>query len=349
MEERRLQVWRKLRAFRDMQRVYMPRAQSLIDAEDNERLCKNLPHPAAEDAKLWLPSELPADVQLAGCVTNLPAMESRLRIAQCDESLDTIRGLLHAKKHLINRRNKNATGQKRSSRARTLIGRVGDRTITHLKKYTRARDAVFALGGVEEFGTKYKVLLREHLVLDGEELQVDHEASRRMNRAGGGGPRSARKVKEGTSESSKVLSWIWVSGEIPGQQGGLHECKWIAVWCSQPVLMIGCLAVRREYLKARARKHRWTEEVLLLIEEMRRVLRFLDWRANWWRDREFQWEGLDNEVSDGLRAYALRQAATYSSIAANFQRKWAQTDVKAARDASSTTSALLGLEDTIMQ
>lgn len=103
------------------------------------------------------------------------------------------------------------------------------------------------------------------------------------------------------------------------------------------------VAVRREYLKARARKHRWTEEVMHLSEEMRRVLRYLEWRSWWWQHRQMQWEGLDAEVADGLRAYALRQAAICDATAYHFKGMWAQGGAAVAAD------ALEGLEDTIMQ
>ncbi|KZP27106.1 hypothetical protein FIBSPDRAFT_712253, partial [Athelia psychrophila] len=247
LEERRLQVWRKLRVFRDMQRIYVPHASTLVVVEDELRRAQGLPQSMAEDVRLWMPSDLPAAAQQSGCVANLPAMELKLRVAQCDEALDAVRANLHAKKHLINRRNKNDTGQKRTSRSRTLIGRVGDRVTIQSQKYTRAREALFALGGVEEFGTRFKVLLAEHLVLDGEGQQADHEASRRMNRAGGGGARSAKKqVTVVPGDSTQVISWIWFAGDT----------------------LTIVIAVRREYLKARARKHRWVEEVSLLTEEM---------------------------------------------------------------------------------
>lgn len=93
------------------------------------------------------------------------------------------------------------------------------------------------------------------------------------------------------------------------------------------------LAVRREYLKARARKHRWNEEVELLKEEMRRVLRYLQWRADWWRARETRWEDLDAEVSDGLRAYAARQAAGCIAIMVHFRMKWDEKVVRTAMEA----------------
>ncbi|KAF7982376.1 hypothetical protein HWV62_29126 [Athelia sp. TMB] len=245
-----------------------------------------------------------------------------------------VRASLHAKKHLINRRNKNAIGQKKTTRSRTLIDRVGDRIRAQSRKYRRAREALFALGGVEEYGARFKVLLEEHLVLDGEALQADHEATRRMNRAGGGGPRSSKKKTAAatTSESRRVLSWIWVAGDLPvdGEQPGIHT------------------SVRREYLKARARKHRWVEEVTLLTEEMQHVLRFLTWRSHWWMEQESEWDGLNADVADGLRAYARRQAESYTRILEHFRTQWDQKDVRAARNTAFSTPALLGLEDTIM-
>ncbi|KAJ7022257.1 hypothetical protein C8F04DRAFT_1272805 [Mycena alexandri] len=43
--------------------------------------------------------------------------------------------------------------------------------------------------------------------------------------------------------------------------------------------------LRIEWAKARARAMRWTEEVDLLEEEMRRIQQFLTWRAGWWLER----------------------------------------------------------------
>jgi hypothetical protein len=56
----------------------------------------------------------------------------------------------------------------------------------------------------------------------------------------------------------------------------------------------------------------------LLKEEMKRVLRFLEWRLAWWMSHQTAWDGLDDTVADGLKAYALRQAALYTSLATSF-------------------------------
>ena len=47
-------------------------------------------------------------------------------------------------------------------------------------------------------------------------------------------------------------------------------------------LLISHIEFRLEWSKAYARKARWSEEVKLLKEEMRRVLEFLKWKSTDW-------------------------------------------------------------------
>src|SRR4051794_22222389 len=42
------------------------------------------------------------------------------------------------------------------------------------------------------------------------------------------------------------------------------------------------VALRIEWMKSRARAARWSEEVLLVVEEMCQVMQFLKWKAEWW-------------------------------------------------------------------
>ncbi|KZP30377.1 hypothetical protein FIBSPDRAFT_884281 [Athelia psychrophila] len=204
LEERCLQVWRKLCVFHDMQHVYIPHATAFILAKDEQCRCEDLPQPLAEN---------------------------------------------------------NVTGQKKLTCSCTIIGLVGDHIVIQFKKYTQARKVLFKLGGVEEFSVRFKVLLQEHLMLDSDKQQ------------------------------DRVTF--------------LHA------------------SVRREYLKARARKHCWVEEVSLLTE-MCHILCFLTWHADWWMDRDTDWDGVHPDIADGLRAYTLRQAASCCSITEHFSRKWGQ-------------------------
>jgi hypothetical protein len=62
-----------------------------------------------------------------------------------------------------------------------------------------------------------------------------------------------------------------------------------------------------EWAKSRARAMRWSEELRLLEEEMRRVLVFLEWDANVWtkqaEDLESRWPSIDRAQLEGLAAY----------------------------------------------
>ena len=72
---------------------------------------------------------------------------------------------------------------------------------------------------------------------------------------------------DGDTEGRRIFSWIWrvhgASSDEDDWDGSLD-------------------AMRIEWCKARARANRWTEEVDLLKEEMRRTEQFLEWHANWW-------------------------------------------------------------------
>ena len=82
-----------------------------------------------------------------------------------------------------------------------------------------------------------------------------------------------------------------------------------------------------------------------MLKEIKRVLRFLEWKSAWWMLHQTAWDGLDDTVVNGLKAYALCQAALYTSLATSFQAKWEAPAVKAAREAADLD---LGLADLIV-
>lgn len=115
--------------------------------------------------------------------------------------------------------------------------------------------------------------------------------------------RKARK--KGTGETRKELSWIWTTAPMGAETA--DEANEI---------------LRSEWAKRRARRSRSREEVLLLLEEMRRVLEFLEWKATWWDGR---WRGLPDAapaLAEGLRSYAVDQAMLQRSLAASFRLLW---------------------------
>lgn len=80
--------------------------------------------------------------------------------------------------------------------------------------------------------------------------------------------------------------------------------------------------MQAEWAKSRARANRWTEEVLLIKEEMRRTLTFLQWRAGWWDSKPSEWVGVTPQLKEGLQAYAHRQAEQQRNLATHFRRLW---------------------------
>ncbi len=79
-----------------------------------------------------------------------------------------------------------------------------------------------------------------------------------------------------------------------------------------------------EYAKAKARVNRWREEVLLLVEEMRRSVAFLQWKAEWWRNHAADCpDRID--VQRGSTAYSRRQEAQLLALAQQFQAIWRPT------------------------
>ena len=92
---------------------------------------------------------------------------------------------------------------------------------------------------------------------------------------------------------------------------------------STSLILIECrpIAIRVEWCKARARAHRWEEEVRLLFEEKKRTLRFLEWHANWWADHTSIMI-TDQTLSKGYHVYAERQVELRCRIGMSFADMW---------------------------
>ncbi|KAK7061187.1 hypothetical protein R3P38DRAFT_2757704 [Favolaschia claudopus] len=176
-----------------------------------------------------------------------------------------------------------AVGQRGTTRAATLVQRVQERIDWVAKEYKRSRDALVAL--VEE-EVEEDTGARRRLGLVGSQTR-----ERRISKAAG--KKSKEKGKK--KKHNKEMSWIWTSGGGPGEE---------------------------EWSKAKARRDCWAEEVELLREEIRRVLRFLAWRAGWWEERVLANREVREDVRAGMRAYAARQASMVRQIGRRFRSAW---------------------------
>lgn len=82
------------------------------------------------------------------------------------------------------------------------------------------------------------------------------------------------------------------------------------------------IALRVEWAKAKSRADRWEEEVRLLDEEMRRVVVYYQWKADWWRSQLGFREEADEPMVEGLKAYAEEHATLALELANSFRAKW---------------------------
>ncbi|KAL5476488.1 hypothetical protein ACEPAI_3345 [Sanghuangporus weigelae] len=83
--------------------------------------------------------------------------------------------------------------------------------------------------------------------------------------------------------------------------------------------------LRCEWAKLRAKRDRWREEIELVMEEMRRTLVFLIWKAKQWDQRVKSSDFGSKELNEGLRAYATKQADIQQNLAICFFRLWYPT------------------------
>ncbi|KAF7321068.1 CxC2 domain-containing protein [Mycena chlorophos] len=320
VEEWRLSLLSKLARFRQLQTFYMPGAASAIGADEQAR-DSDAAGPPPERIQLYMPNQMPrqprraSDSQsvedggpdLRGCRAGLAEAEERLRATLCDNSLVAIRSALNAKRWLIAYRNAHLVGQKQTTKAVKLIESVTERLLRHVFRYRRGYVALQQLGALNRYPHLHE-LKDDDIRLSMETDLEDIDAREKLNAVGARrGTRTARSTRHNartTGESRRVMSWVWTAS-LGADDAELHD------------------SIRVEWTRALVRKTRWCEEVMLLKEEMRRVLRFLRWRSNWWRAQaRVRASTTSAAVAGGLEAYALRQAYQCESLLGHFQTTW---------------------------
>ena len=291
-------------------------------------------HP--ENATIWLPSKIPDSFRSRVCYQGLAAMEERTRTANCYDSLDAIRNVLNVKSRLVHFKNKSSRGQREGNRSRTIIDWVHERARVAAKRYRAARRGKMALEGAGDWEEVLRVLedgdirgyqdvekLRTHMgrpgTLEDEQLAAAevYTTEEQMGTAVDDDDDVAsidlmgekRTKRDGTGQTRRALSWIWTSGSrSPSTDDEGDE-----------ILQV-------EWAKSRARAGRCHEEVLLLKEEMRRVVVFLEWKTTWWMDRRNMRGGVSDRVSkdlqEGLTAYAEGQAGLQKGLCEHFCMLW---------------------------
>lgn len=303
--------------------------QYLNDMATNNPSTHELSHP--EKATVWLPSHLPFDIRHRICIVKLPEIEDKLRTAHCFDALQTLRHTLRVKSRLVKFKNQNVRGQREGLRSRAIIDRVHEKARAAAERYRASRAAKLRLSGPGPWERELQPLADADI----RGYQDPNRLHRRKGRRGTleddqlelqemelDGPaetdsftllKDIRTRRDGTGESRRALSWIWLAASSTDDSDSAADC----------ILQV-------EWAKSRARAARAKEEVLLLREEMRQVLEFLEWKAMWWTARENQRSKTGSkDLLEGLSAYAKVQSELQRTLAAHFRAIWQQPLCKA--------------------
>ena len=239
-----------------------------------------------EDYPLCLPSAFAA--ASLTCDITLMEYEWKLRYAQAHDALHSLRQTLHFRSYLLKFKDRHLTGQGANTRARSTLKGVEAKISIATQRYHAARAALASLSlflDKAEWQTTLRILKPEDI-------------------------RSMMDMLDGDTEGRRIFSWIWrvhgASSDEDDRDGSLD-------------------AMRIEWCKARVRASRWTEEVDLLKEEMRRTEQFLEWHANWWALRAKVPHNTEHSLAEGLVAYAVCQASLRRALKTRFLSMWSPT------------------------
>ncbi|KAG6819407.1 hypothetical protein H0H93_012104, partial [Arthromyces matolae] len=281
LTERSNQLRRKITTWTESQVSIIPEAARKRLRTDH-RTPDGTPDIKVENIKLWLPSELAASGILVSYA--LRDYEWQLRHGQAHDALDEVRNGLRLQAYLYKHKDRYAVGVKANTRSNTAIANATGMVKEAAKRYRVARGALLTLSET------------------GIEVPLDWQLTLRALR-----DEDCRKLTEGLegdSESRRTISWIWLQFPSAAQQA------------EDPRLND---ALKVEWSRARARSMRWTEEVELLQEEMRRICQYLSWESDSWKTRATTASHEDTTVREGMAAFAQSQQHLRCQLQRSFE------------------------------
>ena len=289
LEEKRSSLIRQIRIWRPVQLAYTPHVASLlplVDTADGDGLYSN-----PESMPLYLPSSLPSDISHRPELKDIREAERRLREAQADDALADVRRLRRIIQGLwqFKKLNVSGTGNRPNTRMLNLYTRF-DMKIRHAAN--RYNIAYTALKCLDPNGG-WKERLKE---LKPSDLR--------------GPGRDSENPEDAKSNGRFEPSWIWLVTRLPQERGENQTEEEFNH------------SMRTEWAQTRARMCRWSEELLIIQEEMRRVLAYFEWKSSWWLEQANRRTGTESSVQSGVMAYAHKQSTLCLRMAARCAEHW---------------------------
>ncbi|KAJ6498612.1 hypothetical protein DFH09DRAFT_1336611 [Mycena vulgaris] len=348
MLERGNKLRRKIWNWMKTQTEFQPSIATLRATDDQARAAAARSQPTSgvpvHALELWLPSR---QSRLPGSAVMLKESHARyefdLREALAHRALEEVRRMLLVRTFQYKAKDRHVRGVAGNTRTKTSIAVLDERIRREADEYRASRRAMASLAPrLKE--TRWQLVLKELAPDDvrGMPRGLFHDPERKKRK------RSAPENEE--PPQPKEMSWIW--------RTGMASLTAAASSSEDAARRATHEGLRVEWAKIRARARRWTEEVDLLEEEMRRILVFLDWKAKWWRSlkeartKESDPARYDTAMDDpalceGLHAYAERQAMIQEDMKARFEANWKDvpTWIAMGREGVSVIRADAGMEE----
>jgi hypothetical protein len=269
--------------------------ESASSAEEDDELQVSGNHSTdgsidAEYIPLHLPSHLGRDWCRENDAEDLAKAELRLREGQLNDTLHHIRISLGHKSYLYRHDVRPARTQRLKTRAWAEVHAAESTVQHHARVYTRARQAMVDLGVGSTLLDRYKVLKRQDLSVETSVI-APHVRGQR----------------------NKLLPWFWTMDVRRDADVGewMEDCTWFPAYIH--LISVTLHAVYRvHWLRAKAQKMRWIEELQCLQVEMESAVRFFRHQEQFWQEKQ---ELVDPQSQPGHAVWAARQSAMWGSMA----------------------------------
>jgi len=203
MTERSNTLRSRIIGWYNVQQVYMPEAAILRKkggTASNTGAAELLP----QHLPLYLPSSIISHIP---CNIKIADFEFRLRYAQANDALNSLRHHLRLRSHLWTFKTRFERGQRPSTRARNVIERTTQKIANVAKIYRDARNALVHLSPLlGKVG--WEITLR---VLEDKDIRAITEDERDMDPA-------VRRRSEHRSEGRRMTSWIWTTPGVSADE-----------------------------------------------------------------------------------------------------------------------------------
>jgi hypothetical protein len=291
LEDKRSSLIRQIMIWRPIQLAYIPHVASLLPLVQDDRTNGGGHHSNPESMLLYLPSSLPPEIRQRPELKNIHDAELRLREAQADDALADVRRLRRVIQGLwqFKKLNVSGTGNRNNTRMLHSFSRFDTKLQLAANRYRVAYTALRAL----DLNGLWKDRLKE---LKPSDLR--------------GPGRDPDNPEDAKSNGRFEPSWIWLMKRLPQERGDNQTEEEFNH------------SMRAEWAQTRARMCRWDEELLIIQEEMRRVLSFYEWRSAWWLEQANRRIALESSIQSGVVAYAHKQSALCLRMAARCAEYW---------------------------